>query len=104
MILLLGAALLLCTAGAYISCTDHRHAWYGPWCQAVLAAACGWLWILLARRYQSPADVVRASLAWDAVYFAAYYLVPVLACWADPKPQVIAGAAIVAAGLAVAHL
>jgi hypothetical protein len=99
----LAAALALCLGGAWVSYTDRRHAAYAPYLLAALAAGCGFLWGRAARLVPTPEDVVRLSLAWDAMVFAAYYAVPLL-LWAKPSPAVVVGTALVVAGVLVAHL
>lgn len=101
---LYAAAFALCVAGAAVSYSDRRHAAHAPYLLAGFAAGCGFLWGRASRLVPAPEDVVRLSLAWDAMVFAAYYVAPLVAMGVRPTPGVVVGAALVVTGVLVAHL
>jgi multidrug transporter EmrE-like cation transporter len=100
--LLLVPVFLLCVAGSGLSYTDalRRSPWY-TWWMVALGAACAGLFAWGAKLLDETPKVWVYSLWYDSLVLAGYYLIPLLVFGTKVSPGVLAGSALVLAGLVV---
>jgi hypothetical protein len=100
---LLPVTFALCALGAALSYTDLRRCGgYVP-AMAALGAGCAALYAVGAKWLDDKGKVYVFGLTYDGLVLVAYYVLPLALFGARVRPGVLAGAALVAAGLVVAH-